>query len=398
MREETISSYLEEFRPGPRLLMGPGPSNVAPRVLQAMSASLLGHLDPDFLHVMDDVKEMLRLVFQTANGITLPISGTGTAGMEAALVNILEPGDTIVVGVNGYFGDRLAQIAARCGATVHRVEAEWGHPLDPQAVEAELKKHPKVKAVAMVHAETSTGVESPVADIADIAHAQDALTIVDAVTSLGGLAVSVDQRGIDVCYSGTQKCLSCPPGLAPITLAPPAEEVLSNRRTLVQSWYLDMTLLRTYWSENRAYHHTAPVSMIYGLREGLRLVLEEGLEARFQRHARNAAALRAGLEGLGLRLLAQEGYRLPTLTSVRIPEGVNDTAVRSALLRQYNIEIGGGLGPLAGKIWRIGLMGENSTPSSVLTLLSALEDVLPKEGYEVARGEGVATAQRALAG
>ena len=392
-----MPSYQEEFHPPDRLLMGPGPSNVHPRVLQAMAAPLVGHMDPYFLRVMDDVKEMLSLVFQAANGITLAIPGTGSAGMEAALVNILEPGDTIVVGTNGFFGDRLAQIASRC-ATVHRVETEWGHPLDPEAVEAELKKHAKVKAVAMVHAETSTGVLNPVADIADIAHAHDALAIVDTVTSLGGIEVAVDQWDADVCYSATQKCLACPPGLAPITLGPRAEEVLHNRRTPVQSWYLDMTLLEAYWSETRRYHHTAPVSMIYGFREGLRVILEEGLEARFQRHERNAAALHAGLEALGLRLFAQEGARLPTLTTVHIPEGVIDAKVRSTLLRQYNIEIGGGLGPVAGKVWRIGLMGENARPASVLTFLSALEQTLPQEGYEVACGEGVAAAQRALAG
>jgi len=362
-----------------------------------MAAPLLGHLDPDFIQVMDDVKEMLCLVFQTANGMTFPVSGTGTAGMEAALFNVLEPDDPVVVGVNGFFGDRMAQIASRAGATVHRVEAEWGHPIDPQAVEAELKKHDRVKAVAVVHAETSTGVANPVVDIAKIAHAHGALVVVDTVTSLGGMEVSVDRWGINVCHSGTQKCLACPPGLAPITLGRQAEEVLRNRKTPVRSYYLDMTLLWTYWSENRGYHHTAPISMIYGLREGLRVVLEEGLETRCQRHERNAEALCAGLEALGLRLFAQEGCRLPTLISVGIPEGVNDARVRSTLLRQYNIEIGGGLGPVAGKIWRIGLMGENSGPACVLALLSALEKVLLHEGHEIGRGEGVAAAQRVLA-
>ncbi|MSQ22264.1 MAG: alanine--glyoxylate aminotransferase family protein [Dehalococcoidia bacterium] len=389
--------YLEEFHPPARILMGAGPSNVNPRVLHAMTAPLLGHLDPDFIRVMDDVREMLRIVFQTTNVTTLPISGTGSAGMEAALVNILEPGDTVVVGINGYFADRISQIATRCGATVHIVNAPWGHPLDPKAMEAEVKKHPKVKVVAMVHAETSTGVQNPVAEIAQIAHRHGALALVDTVTSLGGIEVAIDRWGVDVCYSGTQKCLGCPPGLAPITFGPRAEEVLKSRKTPVQSWYLDVTLLRSYWSENRAYHHTAPISMIYGLREGLRVVLEEGLEARFQRHSRNAQALWAGLEALGLRLFAQEGVRLPTLTAVHIPDGVSDTQVRSALLRQYNIEIAGGLGPVAGKIWRIGLMGENAKPSNVVTLLSALEEILPKMGYEVAKGEGVAAAQRALA-
>ena len=389
--------YMEEFHPPARILMGAGPSNVNPRVLHAMNAPLLGHLDPDFIRVMDDVREMLRIVFQTTNAITLPISGTGSAGMEAALVNILEAGDTVVVGINGYFADRIGQIASRCGATVHIVNAPWGHPLDPKAMEAEIKKHPKVKVVAMVHAETSTGVLNPVAEIAEIAHRHGALALADTVTSLGGIEVAVDRWGVDVCYSGTQKCLGCPPGLAPITFGPRAEEVLKSRKTPVQSWYLDVTLLRTYWSENRAYHHTAPISMIYGLREGLRVVLEEGLEARFQRHSRNAEALWAGLEALGLRFFAPEAVRLPTLTAVHIPEGVSDAQVRSTLLRQYNIEIGGGLGPVAGKIWRIGLMGENAKPSNVVTLLSALEEILPQAGYEVAKGEGVAAAQRVLA-
>jgi len=388
--------YLEEFNPPARLLMGAGPSNVNARVLRAMSAPLLGHLDPDFLRVMDDVREMLRLVFQTTNAITLPVSGTGSAGMEAAIVNILEPGDTVVVGINGYFANRMAEIASRCGTTVHRVEAPWGTPLDPQAIEAELKKHAKVKAVMAVHAETSTGVMNPISQIAAIAHSRGALALADTVTSLGGMEVAVDRWGVDVCYGGTQKCLGCPPGLAPITFGPTAEKVLAGRKTPVQSWYLDMTLLRTYWTD-RAYHHTAPISMIYGLREGLRVVLEEGLEARYQRHIRSAVALRAGLEALGLELFAQDGVRLPTLTAVKVPNGVNDGKVRSTLLNKYNIEIGGGLGPVAGKIWRIGLMGENATLSNVLTLLSALEEILPKEGYEVARGEGVAAAQRALA-
>ena len=391
-------SYQEEFHPPARLLMGPGPSNVNPRVHQAMSASLLGYADPDFHKVMNDVQEMLRLVFQTANTLTLPVSGTGSAGIETAMVNILEPGDVIVVGENGYFGDRMAQIATRCGATVARVQTDWGRPVDPLAIKAELGKHSKVKAVGIVHAETATGVLSPVADIADIVHSHDALLIVDAVTSLGGVKVAVDEWGIDVCYSCTQKCLGCPPGLAPITISPRGEVVLAGRKTPAQSWYLDLGLISGYWSQTRTYHHTPPTTMIYGLREGLRVILEEGLEARFQRHASSAAALRAGLEGLGLELFAQKNARLNTLISVRVPEGIVDANVRGKLLREYNIEIGGVFGPLAGKLWRIGLMGENAKASAVLTLLSALEEILPQEGYEVARGEGVAAAQRALTG
>ncbi len=393
-----MPQYLEEFNPPARLLLGPGPSNVNPRVLQAMAAPLLGHLDPDFLKVMDDVRDMLRLVFQTDNGITLPVSGTGSAGMEAAVVNVVEPGDTVIVGINGYFGERLVQIAERAGATVARVEAEWGQPLDPDAISAELKNHAKVKAVAMVHAETSTGVLSPAEEITRVAHEHDALVIIDTVTSLGGLEVALDRWDGDVSYSGTQKCLGCPPGLSPLTLGKRAEEVLYSRKTPVQSWYLDMSLLKSYWSENRAYHHTAPISMVYGLREGLRVVLEEGLEARFARHEHNAAALRAGVEAMGMKLFAEEDSRLPTLTTVWVPEGIDEAKVRRSLLLDYNIEIGGGLGPVAGRIWRIGLMGENSKPASVLAVLSAIEQLLDKEGYEVARGEGVAAAERALSG
>ncbi len=392
-----MPKYMDEFLPPNRILMGAGPSNVNPRVLRAMSAPLLGHLDPDFLSIMDDVKVMLRMVFQTTNNLTIPISGTGTAGMEAALVNMLEPGDTFIAATDGYFGVRLADIASRCSATVFRVEAPWGEAIDPSAVEAELKKHPKVKAVSLVHAETSTGVLNPVQEIADIVHRYGALLILDTVTSLGGVEVAVDKWGVDVCYAGTQKCLGCPPGLAPITLGPRAEEALSHRKTPVQSWYFDLSLLSSYWGENRAYHHTAPISMIFGLREGLRVVLEEGLEHRFRRHERNAAALRAGLQAMGLELFAQDGCRLPCLTSVKVPDGVTDAKVRTALLRRYNMEIGGGLGPVAGKIWRIGLMGENSYPSNVFTLLSALETVLQEEGYEVGHGRSLSAAQEVIA-
>ncbi|MBI4310779.1 MAG: alanine--glyoxylate aminotransferase family protein [Chloroflexi bacterium] len=393
-----MPKYMEEFNSPARLLMGAGPSNVNPRVLRAMSTPLLGHLDPDFIGVMDDVKEMLRLVFQTTNNLTIPISGTGTAGMEAALVNVLEPGDTLVAAVNGYFGVRLADIGARCGVKVAQVDTPWGEPVDPAALEAEMRKHPRVKAVCLVHAETSTGVLNPVEAVAEIAHRHDALFILDTVTSLGGVEVAVDKWGVDVCYGGTQKCLGCPPGLAPITLGPKAEYVLRHRKTPVQSWYFDLSLLSSYWGENRAYHHTAPISMIFGLREGLRVVLEEGLEHRYQRHACNAAALRAGLEALGLELFAKDGYRLPCLTSVRVPNGITDGKVRTALLRRYNTEIGGGLGPVAGKIWRIGLMGENSYPTNVFHLLSALETILQEEGYEVAQGRSLAAAQKVLAG
>ena len=341
-----MERYQQEFNPPPRLLMGPGPSNVHPRVLQAMAAPLLGHLDPDFLQVMDDVREMLHRVFQTGTGLCIPISGTGTAGMETALVNVLEPGDTLVVAVNGFFGERLAQIGVRCGAQVARVEFDWGRPVEPEPIRKELRKHRSVKAVAVVHAETSTGVLTSLPDLVTVAHEHDALLIVDAVTSLAGVDLRVDEWSIDVCYSGTQKCLACPPGLAPVTFNERAERLLENRKHPVQSFYLDLTQLTRYWFQH-GYHHTAPISMLYALREGLRLVLEEGLENRFRRHAHNAAALQAGLEGLGLALLAQEEYRLPTLTTVCVPKGIKDTDVRQMLLREFAIEIGGGLGPLA---------------------------------------------------
>ena len=392
-----MESYLQEFRPPPRLLLGAGPSNVHPRVVQAMTAPMLGHLDPDFLGVMDDVREMLRLVFQTHNEVTLPISGTGTAGMDAALLNVLEPGDTIVIGANGYFAQRLADIAGRCGATACVVDHPAGSPVEPEALRAELRNHAKVKAVAVVHAETSTGVLTPLAELGELAHQHDALLIVDAVTSLGGVELKVDEWGVDVCYSGTQKCLACPPGLAPLTLSNRALEVLETRKTPVPSFYLDVATLRQYWREqNRTYHHTAPIVMVYALREGLRLVLEEGLENRFQRHTLAAAALRAGLEAMGLTLFAREGCRLPSLTSVAVPDGVNDAEVRKTLLRKYNVEISGGLTEQAGQLWRVGLMGYNATASNVLYFLSALEGALSLQEFELPVGASLAAAQQAL--
>ena len=381
--------------------MGPGPANVNRRVLAAMTAPILGHLDPDFLRAMDDVKEMLRLAFRTSNNLTIPISGTGTAGMEAAYCNTVERGDHVVVAVNGYFGARMVDVATRCGAEVHAVNFPWGKPVGPDlsAVEDELKKHPKVKAVGMVHAETSTGVLSPVPEIARLAHRHDALLIVDAVTSLCGEDLKVDEWDVDVCYSGTQKCLGAPPGLSPLTVGPRADKIMKGRKTPVQSFYLNLGDLESYWAqEARTYHHTAPISMIYSLREALRMVMEEGLEERIGHHARNAAALRAGLEALGLGLFAEPNYRLNPLTTVWVPDGVNEREVRGALLQDYGIEIGGGLGKIAGKVWRIGLMGESSSEHNVFAVLSALERILPGQGYEVPRGTGVAAAQKTLPG
>ena len=392
----THPSIGEAFIPQ-RTLLGPGPSNVSPRVLQAMISPLLGYLDPDFLHLMDDVTEVLRQVFQTANPLTFAVSGTGSAGMEAGLCNLLEPEDTIVVGVNGFFGERLAEISRRQGAKVARVEAEWGMPLDPDMVEQELKRHPQVKVLAVVHVETSTGVFQPLEDLSRLAKEHDALFLVDAVTSLGGSPVPVDTLGIDFCYSATQKCIGAPPGLAPVTASEQARQAMLNRKESPRSWYLDLSLLQEYWSSSRRYHHTAPISMIYALREALRMILEEGLEARHQRHRRNARALRAGLQAMEMTLTVPEEYRADQLTSVSIPAGVPDLEVRRTLLYEYGIEIGGGLGKFAGKVWRIGLMGESSKEAYVLALLSALESVLPRYGYEAPQGGGIAAASKSLA-
>jgi alanine-glyoxylate transaminase/serine-glyoxylate transaminase/serine-pyruvate transaminase len=362
-----------------------------------MSTPLVGHLDPEFLRLMEETKALLRSVFQTKNTLTLPISGTGSAGMETCFVNLIEPGDEVVIGVNGVFGTRMVDVAERCGAKVTKMETEWGRVFSPEEVQAALRQCPRPKLVALVHAETSTGAWQPLEKISRLVHQTGALFVVDAVTSLGGCPVKVDEWDIDACYSGTQKCLSCPPGLSPVTFGQAALNVLRARKTKVQSWYLDLTMIEKYWGEERVYHHTAPISMNYALREALRLVQEEGLEARFRRHERNHKALAAGLAAMGLPLAAQEGHRLWTLNSVTIPAGIDDAVVRRQLLDDYNIEIGAGLGPLRGKIWRIGLMGDSSSRSNVLLVLSALEEILRKQGYTCASGAGVSAAQAAYA-
>jgi alanine-glyoxylate transaminase/serine-glyoxylate transaminase/serine-pyruvate transaminase len=387
-----------EFTPPDRLLLGPGPSMVHPRVLRAMSAPLLGHLDPAFVQMMEEVKALLRVVFATENPLTIPISGTGSAGMEACLVNLLEPDDEVVVGVNGVFGTRMAEVAERAGARVRRVEAAWGNVIRPEQVEAALANATRPKLVAVVHAETSTGAWQPLADIARLAHDRGALVLADCVTSLGGAPVLIDEWGIDAAYSGTQKCLSCPPGLAPVTFGPRAVQALEARKTKVRSWYLDLSLLAQYWGEERVYHHTAPISMNYALREALRLVVEEGLEARFARHRRNHEALAAGLAAVGLELAAEAGHRLPMLNAVTVPDGVDEARVRGRLLAEHGIEIGGGLGPMKGKVWRIGLMGESSRRAHVLTVVAALEDALRAEGRSVRAGAALAAAHAAYAG
>jgi len=374
-----------------RILMGPGPSNVSPRVLRAMSMPLVGHLDPSFIQLMEEVKDLLRYVFRTRNEVTIPVSGTGSAGMETCLVNLVEPGDPVLVCVNGLFGQRMCDIVTRVGGELGRLDAEWGSIVDPAQVRKALDRG-KVKVVAIVHAETSTGVLQPLEEIGKTVREHGQLLIVDAVTSLGGHPVETDGWRIDACYSGTQKCLSCPPGLSPVTFSDRAMETVRNRRSPVQSWYLDMGLLFKYWGEERAYHHTAPISANYALREALRLIREEGLEARYARHELNQTALVAGLEAMGLELLVAEGYRLWSLTTVKIPEQVSDAAVRGRLLTEYGIEIGGGLGPLKGRVWRIGLMGESSTRNNVMLLLLALDEILRQQGMNVEPGAGTRAA------
>jgi alanine-glyoxylate transaminase/serine-glyoxylate transaminase/serine-pyruvate transaminase len=376
--------YYKDLNPGKRVLMGPGPSDVHPRVLKSLSTPLVGHLDPDFLTIMHETREMLKEVFQTKNELTIALSGTGSAGMEASLVNLLEPGDKAIVCINGLFAERMADIVKRCGAEPVIVQAEWGNIIEPDQVKKTLEKTGKVKLVAIVHAETSTGVRQPLEEVSRLAKETGALFVVDAVTSLGGIPVETDQWNIDAIYSGTQKCLSCPPGLSPVSFSETALQSIAQRDTPVQSWYLDIQMLKSYWGKERFYHHTAPINMIYGLREALRLVLEEGLLERFRRHQLHSNALVAGLEAMGLEMIAPAQYRLPELNAVYIPEGIDDVTVRKALLNEYGIEIGGGLGKFKGKAWRIGLMGYSSSQANVMLFLSALENILSANDYPVA--------------
>jgi alanine-glyoxylate transaminase/serine-glyoxylate transaminase/serine-pyruvate transaminase len=373
--------------PPSRILLGPGPSDVPPRVLEALAAPTIGHLDPVYLKMMDEVRSLLQAVFRTTNPLTLAIPGTGSAGMEACFTNLLEPGDEAIIGVNGVFGGRMKDVAERQGATVHTVEAPWGATIEPQAVRAALAAHPRTKLVGLVHAETSTGAHQPIQEISTLVHDAGALLVVDAVTSLGGHELDVDGWRIDACYSGTQKCLSCPPGLAPLTFGPAALAALDARKTKVRSWYLDLSLIRSYWGSDRVYHHTAPINMTYALREALQMVLEEGLEARVARHLLHHRALRAGLEAMGLRYVPERS--LATLNAVRVPGGADDLTVRKRLLEDFGIEIGGGLGPFKGQAWRIGLMGASSTRRNVTAVLSALETIL---GDTIARGAALPAA------
>jgi alanine-glyoxylate transaminase/serine-glyoxylate transaminase/serine-pyruvate transaminase len=372
-----------DINPGDRLLMGPGPSDVPARILQALSAPCIGHLDPYFLSVMNESQLLLRYLFQTQNALTIPVSGTGSAGMETCFVNLVEPGDEVVVCVNGVFGSRMCDIVGRIGGKLIRVDGRWGRAVEPERVQAAVKgKSPKVLAV--VHAETSTGACTPLEALAAIASDCGALFLVDCVTSLGGMDVPLDKLKIDAAYSGTQKCISGPPGLSPISFSARAMQALEQRKTPVVSWYLDMSMVRDYWGTQRKYHHTAPVNMIYAFREALRIIAEEGLEARFARHRLNHLALVAGIEAMGLSMLVPESERLPMLNAVRIPEGVQDAPIRKALLTNFGIEIGAGLGEFAGKIWRVGLMGHSCCRKNVFLFLSALETVLKAEGFKAA--------------
>ena len=371
--------------------MGPGPSDVDTRVLDAMGRPTIGHLDPTFLDMLNEIKSLLQYTFQTKNELTFAVSGTGSAGMETCVVNLIEPGDSMLVCVNGVFGERMADVASRCGANVQRLDIEWGTAFDPQQIKDALKEHP-AKVVGVVHAETSTGVGQPLEELSQIIHDAGALLLVDTVTSLGGMKVDVDGWQIDACYSGTQKCLSCPPGLAPVTFSPAAVDIINHRKTKVQSWYLDTTMIKKYWESARLYHHTAPINLNYALLESLKIVKQEGLEPRWARHLKNHKILKAGLSALGIQYVSQKGYELPMLNAVAILQGVDDVTVRKQLLNQFRIEIGSGLGKFKGKAWRIGLMGSSCSISNVLLFLSALEACLVEQNKTFEKGISIAAA------
>ena len=390
---------IRSFNPPVRTLMGPGPSDVHPRILEALSRPTIGHLDPAFIDLMDEVKELLQYAFQTENALTMPVSAPGSAGMETCFVNLVEPGDKVIVCQNGVFGGRMKENVERCGGIPVLVEDAWGTAIDAGKLEDALKAHADAKIVAMVHAETSTGAQSDVAALVKLAHAHDCLTIVDTVTSLGGTPVKVDEWGIDAIYSGSQKCLSCTPGLSPVSFNERALKKIRNRPTKVQSWFMDLNLVMGYWGTGtkRAYHHTAPINALYALHEALVILKEEGLENAWARHRKNHLALRAGLEAMGLQFIVKEADRLPQLNAVTIPAGVDDGAVRSRLLKEYNLEIGAGLGALAGKVWRIGLMGHASRAENILLCIGALESILGDMGAEIKRGVALPAMQKALA-
>ncbi len=390
---------IRSFIPPQRTLLGPGPSDVSPRVLNAMARPTIGHLDPDFIRMMDEIKCLLQYAFQTRNDLTMPVSAPGSTGMEACFVNLVEPGDKVIVCQNGVFGGRMKENVERCGATAIMVMDDWGKPVDPSKVEDALKTHTDARLLAFVHAETSTGAQSDAKTLVELAHAHNCLTIVDAVTSLGGSPLKVDEWGIDAIYSGTQKCLSCVPGLSPISFGERAVERIKNRSSKIQSWFMDMNLVMGYWGQGtkRAYHHTAPINTLYALHEALVMLQEEGLENAWQRHEHHHQALKAGIEAMGLEFVVVEPYRLPQLNAIRVPAGVDEAAVRHALLQRYQLEIGAGLGPLAGKIWRIGLMGYASNAKNVLNCLGALDAILSEMHAPIHSGVAVTAASRVLA-
>ncbi len=380
------------FHPPVRTLMGPGPSDVNPRVSEALSRPTIGHLDPAFIRLMDETKRLLQYAFRTKNELTLPVSAPGSAGMEACFVNLIEPGDTVIVCQNGVFGGRMKENVERIGATAIMVVDDWGMAVDLEKVKAAIEANPNSKAIAFVHAETSTGVQSDARALCRFAKENDMLSIVDTVTGLAGIEVNVDAWGADAVYSGTQKCLSCVPGISPVTFSQRAQEVIKQRESAVQSWFLDMNLVMGYWGEGaqRSYHHTAPVNAIYALHESLTILKDEGLENSWKRHQHNHDALKAGLEAMGLSLVVNEADRLPQLNAVSVPEGVDEAAVRKHLLQAYNLEIGAGLGQLAGRVWRIGLMGFSSNPTNVRLCITALEAALLAQGVALTPGAGIA--------
>ncbi|OOZ40463.1 alanine--glyoxylate aminotransferase [Solemya pervernicosa gill symbiont] len=386
------------FHPPQRTLMGPGPSDVSPRVLEAMCRPTIGHLDPVFVAMMDELKGMLQYAFQTNNQMTMPVSAPGSAGMESCFANLVEAGDQVVVAQNGVFGGRMKENVERCGGTAIMVEDEWGTAIDLNKVEDALKANPDAKVLAFVHAETSTGAQSDAKGLAELARKYNCLSIADTVTSLGGTPLLVDEWGLDAVYSGTQKCLSCTPGLSPVTFSERALEHIKGRETKVQSWFLDLNLVMGYWGEGakRAYHHTAPINALYALHESLLILKEEGLENSWARHKHYHMALRAGLEALGLEFVVAEADRLPQLNAVKIPEGIADAVVRGKLLNDYSLEIGAGLGPMAGKVWRIGLMGHAANAKNVRLCLSALDNVLSGLGAGHSRGAAIEAAEKVL--
>ena len=389
---------MQSFNPPVRTLMGPGPSDVHPRILEAMSRPTIGHLDPVFVEMMEEVKSLLQYAFQTENALTMPISAPGSAGMESCFVNLVEPGDKVIVCQNGVFGGRMKENVERSGGEAVMVQDAWGSAVDPQKVEDALKANPDAKILAFVQAETSTGAESDSKTLCELARKHDCLTIVDTVTALGGTPIKVDEWQIDAVYSGTQKCLSCTPGLSPVSFSDRALNKIKNRQSKVQSWFLDLNLVMGYWGTGakRAYHHTAPINALYALHEALVMLKNEGLENAWARHRRNHEVLKAGLEAMGLSFVVKENERLPQLNAVSIPEGVDDATVRSRLLNEFNLEIGAGLGDLAGKVWRIGLMGHSSRAENILLCIGALEAVLSDMNAPINTGVALGAMQSAL--